>query len=175
MKYLKKAIFTAVIVFYTLSYCDAQEHSEGLKHYSIEEAIELSKTKPKKMVVDVYTDWCGWCKKMDKTTYLDKTLIKQMNEDFYFVKLNAEQEETIYFKDKAFEYLPQYKANEMAVALLSGKMSYPSTVFLDEEMNLLTVVPGYLTVKDLSPILTYFGKNKHKKMKWDEFMKENEK
>ena len=50
---------------------------------------------------------------------------------------------------------------------------FSSTVFLDEKFALLTVVPGYLTPKDLSPILKYFGKDFHLKMKWDEFIKTN--
>ena len=81
------------------------------------------------------------------------------------------QDTTLSFDNKTFTYQNQYKANELALALLNGQMSYPSTVFLDEKFALLTVVPGYLTPKDLSPILTYFGKNIHLKMKWDEFVK----
>ncbi len=48
-------------------------------------------------------------------------------------------------------------------------MSYPSTVFLDEDMNLLTVVPGYLTPKDINPILKYFGENIYKEKNWKEY------
>ncbi len=140
-----------------------------IKWISFEQAVELQKTKPKKIIVDVYTDWCGWCKKMDKNTYTDAEIIRQIEANFYFVKLNAEQKEEIKYKDKVFTFKQEYKANELAVSLLNGQMSYPSTVFLDEDMNLLTVVPGYLTPKDMNPILKYFGENIYKEKNWKEY------
>ena len=167
----KNGLLAIIIVLSTLSMAYAQGEIAPLKQYSINEIRQLSAQKPKKLVIDVYTDWCSWCKKMDKSTYQNEGIIQQINEDFYFVKLNAETRDSIFFDNKTFTYKNQYKANELALALLNGQMSYPSTVFLDEKFALLTVVPGYLTPKDLSPILTYFGKNIHLKMKWDEFVK----
>ncbi len=55
-----------------------------------EEAMELSKTEPRKIVVDVYTDWCGWCKKMDKATFQDEEIVEYINENYYAIKFNAE-------------------------------------------------------------------------------------
>jgi thioredoxin-related protein len=85
------------------------------------------------------------------------------------VKFNAEQKEDIQFKDKVFKFKTEYKAHELAVSLLNGQMSYPSTVFLDEDMNMLTNVPGYLTPKEINPILVYFGDNIYKTKNWKEF------
>ena len=169
----KNGLLAIIIVLSTLSMAYAQGKMETLKHYSMTEIRQIQEKSPKKLIVDVYTDWCSWCKKMDKNTYLNQAIIQQLNEDFYFVKLNAETKDSIFFDNKMFTYQPQYKVNELALALLNGQMSYPSTVFLDEKFALLTVVPGYLTPKDLSPILTYFGKNFHLKMKWEEFIKTN--
>ncbi|MEN9370520.1 MAG: hypothetical protein RI952_1385 [Bacteroidota bacterium] len=169
----KNGLLAIIIVLSTLSMAYAQGENAPLKQYSINEIRQLSAQKPKKLVIDVYTDWCSWCKKMDKSTYQNEGVIQQINEDFYFVKLNAETRDSIFFDNKIFTFQNQYKANEFAVALLNGQMSYPSTVFLDEKLGLLTVVPGYLTPKDLSPILKYFGKDFHIKMKWDEFIKTN--
>jgi thioredoxin-related protein len=169
----KNGLLAIIIVLSTLSMAYAQGENAPLKQYSINEIRQLSAQKPKKLVIDVYTDWCSWCKKMDKSTYQNEGIIQQINEDFYFVKLNAETRDSIFFDNKTFTYKNQYKANELALALLNGQMSYPSTVFLDEKFALLTVVPGYLTPKDLSPILKYFGKDFHLKMKWDEFIKTN--
>lgn len=169
----KNGLLAIIIVLSTLSMAYAQGEIAPLKQYSINEIRQLSAQKPKKLVIDVYTDWCTWCKKMDKTTYQNEGIIQQINEDFYFVKLNAETRDSIFFDNKIFTFQNKYKENEFAVALLNGQMSYPSTVFLDEKLGLLTVVPGYLTPKDLSPILKYFGKDFHLKMKWDEFIKTN--
>lgn len=143
-----------------------------LKWVSFEEAVALQAKEPRKILIDVYTDWCGWCKKMDKHTYTDESVIQHMNDKYYLVRLNAEQKEDILYKEKVFKYKAEYKANELAVSLLNGQMSYPTTVFLDEDMNLLTVVPGYLTPKDINPILKYFGENIYKVKNWKEYESE---
>ncbi len=140
-----------------------------LKWISFEEAVILQAKEPRKVLIDVYTDWCGWCKKMDKYTYTDESVIKNLETNYYLVRFNAEQKEDIVYKDKVFKFKTEYKANELAVSLLNGQMSYPSTVFLDENMNMLTVVPGYLTPKDLNPILKYFGENIYREKNWKEY------
>ncbi len=146
--------------------------SSTLKWISFEEAVALQAKEPRKILIDVYTDWCGWCKKMDKYTYTDESVIKNLETNYYLVRFNAEQKEEIVYKDKVFKFKTEYKANELAVSLLNGQMSYPSTVFLDENMNLLTVVPGYLTPKDINPILKYFGENIYRVKNWKEYESE---
>lgn len=173
MKYNKAIFFSLILGFTTIVMCSfyisKPKPDQEIKWVSFEEAVKLQKENPKKIIVDVYTDWCGWCKKMDKNTYTDAEVIKQIQDHFYFVKLDAEQKEEIKYKDKVFTFKQEYKANELAVSLLNGQMSYPSTVFLDEDMNLLTVVPGYLTPKDMNPILKYFGENIYKEKNWKEY------
>src|SRR5687767_14240687 len=76
--------------------------SEGslVKWMGIEEALEKTKTQPKPIILDFYTDWCGWCKKMMQTTYANPGLAQYINTNFYAVKFNAESKDTI-------EYLGQ--------------------------------------------------------------------
>lgn len=165
---LRYSIFSYLILS-TLVFSTPAKADEKLTWLSFEQAVELQAKVPKKIIIDVYTDWCGWCKKMDKYTYTNDSVIKQINANYYLVKLNAEQKEDIKFKDKTFSFKPEYKSHELAVSLLNGQMSYPTTVFLDEDINILTVVPGYLTPKDLNPILKYFGENIYKTMNWKEY------
>ncbi|PRY11912.1 thioredoxin-related protein [Pontibacter ummariensis] len=136
---------------------------------SIEEAAEKMKQEPRKLVIDVYTDWCGWCKKMDKETFTDPKVVALVNEHYYAVKLDAEGKKPITLNGHTFEFKPEYKAHELAVALLNGQMSFPTTVYLDEKMNMLTPVPGYLDAAKFSQVLRYFGENHHKAMSWQEF------
>lgn len=142
-----------------------------IKWLTIEQAEEKLKQEPRKVLVDVYTDWCGWCKKMDKDTFTDPKVVAHINKNFYAVKLDAEGKKPISIKGQTFSFKPDYKAHELAVALLNGQMSFPTTVFLDEQLNMLTPVPGYLDAKDMSRILQYFGENHHQKMNWQEFEK----
>jgi thioredoxin-related protein len=168
-RYLKISLF--IIALALLSFKPDHKESKKMNWLTFEQVIELQKTNPKKIIVDVYTNWCGWCKKMDKATYSDSSIISQIEEDYYIVKFNAEQKEPITFRDKTFNFSQQYRSHELAVGLLSGKMSYPSTVFLDENMDILTVVPGYMEPPQLSPILNYFGKNIYKNKTWAEYEK----
>lgn len=139
---------------------------------TIDQAEEKLRQEPRKVLIDVYTDWCGWCKKMDKDTFTDPEVVAHINKNFYAVKLDAEGEKPITLKGRTFALKADYKAHELAVALLNGQMSFPTTVFLDEELNMLTPVPGYLDAKNMSQILKYFGEDYHLKMTWPEFEKQ---
>ena len=145
--------------------------TETIKWYTFEDAVKLSETKPKKIFIDVYTDWCGWCKRMDKDTFNDPIIAAYMNKHYYAVKLNAEQRDAINFNGKAFQYKNEYKANELALSLLQGKMSYPSGVFLDEKFGLLTVVQGYQDANGFDPIIKYFAENIYLNKTWEEYQR----
>lgn len=140
---------------------------------TFEEAIEKSRVEKKKIFIDVYTDWCGWCKVMDRETFNHDIIAKYLNDNFYPVKLDAEQKEPISFNDKTFEFVPQGKRgyHELAAALLNGKMSYPTVVFLDENFNMLQPLPGYHKPKFFDMVLRYIGDDHFKKTKWEEFQK----
>jgi thioredoxin-related protein len=148
---------------------------EKIQWYTIEEVQKLNQDNPKKVFIDVYTDWCGWCKKMDATTFSDPKIVKILNEDFYAVKLDGEGQEAIIFKDKEYKFIPQGRKgyHELAAALMNGKLSYPTTVYLDENLNMIQPIPGYLQVKDLEPILIFLGKNHYKNQTWKDFIAQN--
>jgi thioredoxin-related protein len=139
---------------------------------SFEEAVAKSKLEPKKMFIDVYTHWCGWCKKMDASTFKDPAIVKYMNDKYYAVKLDAETHDTIHFFDKTFIYKAENKTNEIAISLLNGQMSYPSFVFLDEKFNMLSPLAGYQQADQLMRVLVYFGDNIYSVKKWDDYAKE---
>jgi thioredoxin-related protein len=133
---------------------------------------KLQKSQSKKVLVDVYTDWCGWCKKMDASTFSHPVIIELLDKYFYSVKLNAEKADTILYAGKKF-YLPGpgRTTHTLAALLLNGKMSYPSTVFLDESLKSLGPVPGYLEPAMMEKILVYFGENHYKTTDWKVFEK----
>ncbi len=113
---------------------------------SWEEAMQRQAAEPKPMLVDVYTDWCGWCKQMDKKVFSEKQIAHYIADNFYAVKLNAEQTEDIVYDNHTFKYDPnngRRGVHALAVALLDGQMSYPSVVYLDEQRNRITISPGF--------------------------------
>jgi thioredoxin-related protein len=134
-----------------------------VKWYTVEEAEKLSKEKPRKWLIDVYTDWCGWCKKMDKETFNHPVIAEYINENYYAVKLNAESRESITFNGTTYKYRQEGNRGyqELAVGLLNGQMSFPSIAYLNNELQLLGAVPGYKTPQSIEPLLNYIVEEKY--------------
>ena len=137
---------------------------------SMEEGAKLAETDktPKKMFIDVYTDWCGWCKKMDKDTFQNAEVAAYMEKNFYMVKLDGEGKDPIEFKGKTYNFVKSGRNgyHEFAAALMQGKLSYPTTIFLDEKMNMLSPVPGYQKPEPFLNIARYFGDNIYLQKDW---------
>ena len=124
---------------------------------------------PKPILVDVYTSWCGWCKVMDRETYNKDKVATYINEHYYAVKLDAEAKETLEWNGKKFSYNADYKSNDLAVYLLNGQMSFPTTVFLTELNAAPAALPGYLKPKEIEAPLKFFGDAVYKTKNFQEF------
>jgi thioredoxin-related protein len=145
---------------------------DKISWYSFEEAYKLNKKKPRKIFIDVYTEWCGWCKKMDAETFTNPVILKYMNKNFYCVKFDAERKDTLIIDGVTFvNPNPNGKrtSHQLAVELLKGKMSYPSYVFLNEKSQWLTVVSGYHQAGDFESIIHYFGDDAYQKTPWEDY------
>jgi thioredoxin-related protein len=147
--------------------------TEELVWHSWEEAVELAKKDKKKILVDVYTDWCGWCKRMDKATFTNEDIITYLNKHFYAVKLDAEQKEDIIFDGYTFKFKPQGRrgAHELAIQLLDGRMSYPSLVYLTGDFEIISRSPGYKAPDALLKELTYIGGEHYTNTSWQDYSK----
>ena len=122
---------------------------------------------PKKIFLDIYTSWCGWCKKMDASTFKDPQVARVMNEMYYPVKLDAEMTSPITYKDHTFinpnpePVRGRRGAHQLAASLLDNKMSYPSYVIMDENTNRISIHKGYKKKVDMLGILSFFGTNQY--------------
>lgn len=142
---------------------------EKMKWYSLEEAEKNFKSAKRPILIDLYTDWCGWCKVMDKNTYNDPRVSAYLEKNFYAVKVNAEGRKEISFNGKKFRYNPQYRTNEFAIFLTNGQLSYPTTVIIPTDGSSPQTIPGYLEPKDFEKILKYFGEGKYGKVPFKEY------
>lgn len=126
-------------------------HAEpaGLQWQTINYGLENAAKAEKLIVLDVYTDWCGWCKRMDRDTYADTSIIGYMNSRYIACKMNPEKKGSLTFDGK------QYTLGEFGQAL--GIRGYPATVFFNEKGEVLTVLSGYMGPKDFINVLRYFG------------------
>jgi thioredoxin-related protein len=166
----KLLIFIALISSAALL-SSATVTGDKINWLSWEEAIELNKENPKKIFVDVYTEWCGWCKRMDATTFSDPDVVEYMNAHFYAVKLDAEMKENITFNDQEFKFVKQGKrgVHTLAYSLLEGKMSYPSFVTLNEKYSRIAISPGYKKPGDLIKELRFAAEEKYKDESWNDY------
>ena len=135
------------------------------------EMIAAQQVEKKKVFIDVYTQWCGWCKQMDKTTFKDPTLVQHLNEHFYAVKLDAETKEAFGFNDYHFRYIDTGRrgVNELAYSLLDGKLSYPSIVYLNENFERILISPGYKNHDNMLLELEYVIDEIYNKKTWKEY------
>ena len=172
---MTKSVLTLLILVFSFTAAKAQETAEKIKWYSFTEAVEANLKNPRPLFIDVYTDWCSWCKKMDNSTFTDARIVKYMNETYYPVKFDAEMKEDIVFQGTTFvNPSPENSrsTHQVAQALLKGKMSYPSYVFMNEKLEWLTVVPGYMDADKFEPIIHYFGDKAYEGQSFEEFSRD---
>lgn len=150
----------------------AQDTSQ-IKWHTLEEAVALSEKEPKKIFMDVMTVWCGWCKKMDREVFSQNEVIELLNNEYYAVRLDAQQKADIKFQGETFEYkmYGQKGFNSFAVELLRGKMGFPQLVFLDEEFKIIQSLEGYHQADRLTLILKYFSADDHKQTPWSTYVR----
>lgn len=164
---LIKAVLAVSVVMVVWSFDTIRKDhstSNDINWISIDEAVELAEKDGKKILVDVYTDWCGWCKKMDQSTYKDSRNVTYINENFHAVKFDAEQKESITIGDKTYKFVAKGRRgyHELAVELLKGRLSYPTTSFLNSDFSPLYNVPGYIDAEKMNTILSFTNEEAYK-------------
>lgn len=160
MKRITISIFFIALVFSAMAFIFKPEtntaaaiEGEAIEWMSLQEALDQNyNAKPKdkkKIFIDVYTDWCGWCKVMDKKTFTDAEVIELMNENYLPVKLDAESNKEITYKGQKGTY------RDFARSLrING---YPTTVYMDENLEVKAVRPGYVPANQMVEILANFA------------------
>lgn len=148
-------IFAILLLFLsvtTMAGNTPEKSDDGINWLSIEEAQTRGKKEPKKVFVDVYTNWCGYCKKMDANTFSNAEVIKYVNDHFYAVKLNAESSKMVSFNGTVL--------SEAELAKAFRVTGYPTIVFIDETFRYIQPVPGYREAKEFHKILLQFMEQK---------------
>ena len=168
MRLMQTKFYILIVSAISLLFCASttlQAQNNKVNWLTIEEAVEKVEEEPRKIFIYIYTDWCGYCQRMEDNTFSHPVIIQMLNEKFYPVKLNAEQEEPITFQ--GHEYINENpgerrSAHNFAIAILQGQMSYPSIAFFDEDQNLITAIAGYRPPENMEPVLMFFYKEEYK-------------
>lgn len=156
-------------------------HAQEQIHWvTLNEALELQKKNPKKIFLDAYTTWCGPCKALDKNTFTNPDVISFITENFYAVKFNAEGDEEISYRGKTYtnpHYKPERKGRNAThqFTLALGVRGYPSLVYFTETGDVIQVVSGYRTPKQLEIFLKMIANDDYKNLTtneaWNEYQK----
>ncbi|TAH04741.1 MAG: DUF255 domain-containing protein [Sphingobacteriales bacterium] len=145
--------------------------AQSIQWMSLTEAEAALKKQARPLLIDLYTDWCGWCKVMDKNTYSNKNVIAYIAKNFYAVKLDAETRSTLNWMGKAYRFNANYRTNDLAIYFTQGKLSYPTTVIIPTDNSGPQPIPGYLEPKNIELVLKYFGEGKYGKQPFREYQR----
>ena len=172
MRKLSIFIFLSLILDIALL-AQTTENKGGVKWYTFQQAIELNKKNPKKIFIDVYTNWCGWCKLMMKNTFSEPQVAAYLNNNYYPVRFNAETRDTIQYLGKTYvnKAIGRHPTHQLTILLLQGRLSYPSVVYMDKNLQLITKVPGYMTPEKILPYLIFFDEDIYKNTPFTDFQK----
>jgi thioredoxin-related protein len=144
---------------------------------SMEKALSHVDASHQFIFIDIVAPWCGWCKKMDESTFTDENVSEQLRNNFVTVKLDAEAETPVSFNGKSYGLTQNgtRKTNQLAMDLgkVNGRLGYPTLVVLDEKGNKIQAFPGYKDAETLNILLKYFLSGNYKKMDFQQFQSGN--
>lgn len=137
---------------------DGETKTNEINWLTFEEAYALHQTAPKKWVIDVSTEWCGWCKRMDQTTFSDSLVIEHVNANFYAVALDGEFKGDIVVGDHTYQFVNEGRRgyHQLPAEMMGGKMSYPTIIFLGEQLQNYSSVPGYRDARGFLQMVEFF-------------------
>ena len=149
----------------------AVEAQEEVNWYSIDEAIQLAAEEPRVLVIDVYTDWCGWCKRMDAITFSDPEVARTLNSQFYPVKLDAEGKQDIVIGDRSYQFVESGRNgyHELAAIVTRGRLSYSTVSYVDERGRVLEASPGFQNPGQFKVQLAYYANEAYKTQSFEDF------
>jgi thioredoxin-related protein len=121
----------------------------GIAWRTWDRGLEEARASGRPVLVDVYTDWCGWCRRMKSDVYSRAEIRDYLDRHFVVVSLNAEAADAARYEGKAF--------TSRSLAARFGVSGYPTTVFLRADGSHMVNVPGYVESARFLQVLRYIG------------------
>lgn len=170
---MKKLKLFMILGFALWSVSMQAQNGNPVSWTSIDKALSGVTESKKFILVDIVTPWCGWCKKMDESSFTDATASELIKNNFVAVKLDAESETSVSFNGKTYGLVLNgtRKANQLAMDLgkVNGRLGYPTLVVLDAQGNKIQAFPGYKDAESLNVLLNYFVSGSYQKMDFQQF------
>ena len=155
-----------------------QNRSSGIDWISIEDAVNKGLSEPRKLFIYIYSDNCGWCKRMNEVSFSDTIIISYINANYYPVKLNSSLSQDVILGSRTYKFIPADPSknspsyHELVVTLLNGRMAFPAISFISEKMEYMGVEFGFKNPPLLEAWLHFIGENEYLKTpEFSEFQK----
>ena len=146
----KYACFLTVIIFILSSFSISFASSKRINWYTYKQGIKLNEKEGKKIFLYFYADRCTYCKKMEKETFNNYSVISYLNDNFIPIKVNSNK--------------------DIKIALDFGVKGLPANWFIAENGERISSLPGYIPPERLLNILKYISTDSFKKMTFRKFM-----
>lgn len=159
----KYFLFLLLTTVFTLISVHAGDKTE-IKWRKFDSGLAEAKKMNKKVFIDVYTDWCKWCKKLDAEVYSDQKVVDYINKYYIPVKMNGESNESVKFKDQSF--------TEATLSQAFGVSGFPTLIFLAANGDPIEKIGSYLPTDQFLQVAEFIGEDHYKKTKWDDFVKQ---
>ncbi len=139
---------------------------------SFSEAYKKCKVNPKPVMIDVYTTWCGPCKMMSAETFNNPFISKYINEHFYAVKFDAETKDSVKFDKYIFvtsDNTNPKAPHQFATSILDNQLAFPSIVFLNNKLQRIDIIKGFMPPNEFDPVIQYYGSGVYQTSTWADF------
>jgi len=152
-----------LLVFLTIPFVAIAQEKTAFTYKNLEQAQNLAKQDGKKIILDMYASWCGYCKRMVSEVYVDKTVGVTMDAYYHFVRVDIESDAMTVYNGRSFSM------KELAGGF--GVRSTPTYVFMDSEGKIIGAQPGFMPVPMFNLVLSFVGSDAYKTQKFDDFSK----
>lgn len=132
------------------------EPLERIQWITVDKLEQAILVEPRPVFIYLHTSWCGWCRKMERSTFKNAKLIQYVNENYHAVSFNAEFTQPVIYHGKTYRYLASERVHELTLYLTRGETAFPAMVFLYNMQSAPSPLAGYLTARQLEPVLKYF-------------------
>ncbi|MCK4385223.1 MAG: DUF255 domain-containing protein [candidate division Zixibacteria bacterium] len=143
------------------------QNSCTLIWHKYDEGLAKAKKEKKHILVAFYTSRCGWCRKMDKSTYADEAVKKVLNESYVAIKVNGQSKEKVGADQK--------KITEKELARKFWVRAYPTTWLLKDSGEKIAPYYGYADAPTFLNVLNYIKDDLYDKMSFEEYLKNQNK
>jgi thioredoxin-related protein len=153
------------VLFVGMQLMPATASETSLAWYNFNDGLAEAKKTNKKVLIDVYTDWCGWCKKMDSQTYANKLVADYLKRQYVIIKLNAESNKQVRYKNQTY--------TEREIAAAFGINGYPATLFLKPDGEPITIYPGFADAQRFKLVLSFIAEDHYLSKSFEEYATKN--